>query len=118
MHTFTSKYLYYSDKLLIISLTVLLAATRVYSEESVILSNRGEKSTFRLHESSETYLSLSRQLLPVKVKPLKTVAVLPFNTSNPEIKSHTALITERLTNTLIRSGKCIVVERAYLNQIL
>ena len=67
---------------------------------------------------SNIYSDLANKLLSDKSYTSDTIAVCPLNSSSSGLESFSRLITERLTNALVASKKCVVVERSNLNQVL
>lgn len=66
----------------------------------------------------DIYVELTQKLFPDNLKKSQTVAVCPFNYASSGIEQFARLVTERMTNAIVASKKCVVLERINLNQIL
>lgn len=68
--------------------------------------------------SQDIYQGLTQKLFPANLDKSRPVAICPFNYSSTGLEPFAKLVTERLTNAVVSSKKCLVVERTNLGSIL
>ncbi|MBI3550837.1 MAG: hypothetical protein HY078_17515 [Elusimicrobia bacterium] len=69
-------------------------------------------------EGDAVYLKLATELLPDFKRKSQTLAVCPLAYREPELASLAGLVTERVTNALAASKRCVVLERSRLDKVL